>query len=75
MKTKTQRQQEAIERKRLAFTRVRTWWQECAAGSQGYAHHAAMFGKEDADRRAEKARQRMLRAAAEAHIDIHGNPL
>jgi hypothetical protein len=73
-KSKQQKQQEAIDRNRAAFPGEIKMW----CNAQAYSNTPSnihYFGKEHCDKHFANAEKRLVRAAAEAHVDRHGNPL
>lgn len=87
MKTKHQKQIEAIQRKRLALPRAQQFYTEAlaelndaqnAASRKGLPEHTKRMLEGNVDtcrERAVAATARLARLAAEAECDIHGNPL
>lgn len=73
-KTKYQKQQEAIERKRKFFHVYVTLWIDSQPGGEKYKRQLA-FGKEAADKCAAEAERALVKAAKEANVDRYGNPL
>ena len=73
-KTKEQKQKEALERKRKFFHVYTTNWLDSQPGGERYKRHAKI-SQVSADRLASETEQALVRAAKEAHLDRHGNPL
>lgn len=75
MKTKVQKQQEALERKRALYkTKVHNYlW--CQYGTVGYEDLVKINGTSYADAFAEKARKTFDAYLSEARLDRHGNEL
>ena len=74
-KTKQQKQQEAIERKRSFFHVYRKDFMDLSVGGDRYKEILATHGHDFADARAQQASRALDRAAAEAKCDRYGNPL
>lgn len=73
-KSKQQKQEEAIERKRKSLSKVRTEWFARQPGGEIYNQNLK-WGKEHADKVALDYTRVFEKAAKEAHCDTHGNPL
>lgn len=73
-KSVQQKQQEALARKREAFPKLIAYW--CSMSRQGdiykWRHSIDCEWAEEGFKEAER---RLVKAAAEAHVDRHGNPL
>lgn len=79
-KTKFQKQQEALARKRAAIDYHREQWQKTQAGSAIYKqimqqHGGNEKGRNEAESNAAYYAIRLKKACAEAQVDTHGNPL
>lgn len=75
MKTKFEKQQEALERKRKAFPRAMKIWQEAQHGQRSYQKWLALGGEDYANERQLAENFRFRLAQKEAHVDSQGNPL
>ena len=71
-KTKLQKQQEAIERKRNFLHVYRKRFQVVLTERET---NVKRFGVEEAERRLREAEEAFKRACKEAHVDTHGNPI
>jgi hypothetical protein len=71
-KTKFQKQQEAIERKRAFLHVYRERYHKIFASQEQITKQ---LGTEAAQQRLTEAEQSFKRACAEAHVDAYGNPL
>lgn len=74
MKTKEQKQKEALARNRAAMPQKIAEWCESQPGGKRYKA-AMVHGKDHAQKIASQAEIGLLRAAKEAQTDRHGNPL
>lgn len=74
-KTKVQKQQEAIERKRKHLNRVRQNWIDVAYGTATHRDNAERYGLKFADDVANQARMAYLRLCRECNVDDYGNPI
>lgn len=73
-KSKQQKQQEAIERKRLSFKYEIQHWIRCQPGGDHY-EAALKHSKQAAQTVASDAECDLTRSAREAQVDRYGNPL
>jgi hypothetical protein len=81
-KSKIQKQQEALERKRTDIPAMRNCWQKAQPGGEWYkltladrVFRTAERAREEADMTAKNWDMRFKKACAEAQVDTHGNPL
>lgn len=75
-KSKQKKQEEAISRKRDHFrTHAYPLWQKQQPGGDWYESELKSYGKNDAAKMASEADIMLTKAAAEAHVDRHGNPI
>jgi hypothetical protein len=75
MKSKQQKQEEALARKRKAFpSKIREWCNRQVGGTD-YNYMLTHFGKDAADKKAAEATRYLLHMAEDAQVDRHGNPL
>lgn len=73
MKSKIQKQAEALLRKQAAYPSKLTAWCNTQYGSEGYKDIETKFGRDEADKRAVTATKQLRKFAQEAGTDIHGN--
>lgn len=71
-KTKYQKQQEAIARKRAFLHEYRELLSKAVAGRKDIT---TQFGEAEAQHRIDAAQASLKEAARQAHCDVHGNPL
>jgi len=74
-KSKQQKQQEAAERKRKFFHVYQEMWQKAQVAVTNAPSNIGSNGKRFLQHEAHVAEVQLLRAAEEAHVDRHGNPL
>ena len=77
MKSKTQKQQEAIERKRSKYNSESLAWRRSRAYPEGdmYQYWRVNFGIAFADKCSARVDQEFKHYLKEAQLDSHGNPL
>lgn len=74
-KSKEQKQQEALARKRELFDEKSIYYRRFQVGGDFYQDHVARFGKEYAERRKNEVSISFAKYLIEAQLDFHGNPL
>lgn len=74
MKSKQQKQEEALERKRAAIPQKREQYLSTTKGGEIYQWNVKFYGREEADKQAFLAMKKFQAACREARVDEHGNP-
>lgn len=74
-KSKEQKQQEALARKRELFDEKSIYYRRFQVGGDFYQDRVARFGKEYAEQRKNEVSISFAKYLIEAQLDFHGNPL
>ena len=74
-KSKEQKQQEALARKRELFDEKSVYYRRFQVGGDFYQDHVARFGKEYAEQRRNEVSIAFTKYLSEAQLDFNGNPL
>lgn len=75
MKTREQKQREAVERFRKNYAVESANWRDWQFGSDVFENAISKMGIQEAEKRREEANLRFLRYQVNAQLDAHGNPL
>lgn len=75
MKTKQQKQLEALERKRGLYSAKLDQYLGTQYGTKDYSDFEARWGAQRAQQRSEDGRRTFEKYLREARLDSHGNPL